>query len=207
MRGTGGRTLATTARAACVTPDEVPGRLSAEAGETLSALAKDVPRDQIILEIGAYLGRSTCYLATGSAAGNSARIMSVDAWDLAGNTSGPHKSPDMYIAPGNFDAYLQHLNECGIRELVTPVQSFSSDAPLPTAPVGLLFIDAAHDYKGVKRDIQRFVPLVRNGVVVFDDYRTHCKGVDKAVNELRRKHPSWDWQRAVSRFMIARKGK
>jgi predicted O-methyltransferase YrrM len=185
---------------------DVPGRLSEAAGEELRALAAKVPADQLIVEIGAYLGRSTCFLAEGSRAGQRAQVASVDAWDLDGNTTGPDANPGMYVEPDNYSRYLTHVEACGVRGLVTPVQAFSSEAEIPDTPIGLLFIDAAHDYEGVKADIRRYVPRVaRGGVVVFDDYKTHCRGVDKAVDRLLRTRRTWPYRRAANRLMIVTK--
>jgi hypothetical protein len=76
-------------------------------------------------------------------------------------------------------------------DAVQPVHALSQDAPLPTQPIGLLWIDGAHDLASVRADVKRFAPLVApGGHVVIDDYRTWHRGVDAVVDGLR-KSPDW----------------
>lgn len=176
-------------------PKDVPGRISEASGEVLQGLAERVPDGQVIVEIGAYLGKSTCYLARGSAEGASVPVVSIDAWDTPGNLHGPNKYPGMYTRPSNYTHYLNHLISCGVSHLVKPVKSMSSSAPVPDDPIGLLWIDAAHNFEGVRGDFNRFAPQVPlGGWVVFDDYTKSCSGVVRFVDRLVEESGNrWDW--------------
>lgn len=189
-------------------PEDVPGRITNEVGDALRRLARDVPANQVIVEIGAYLGKSTCFLGVGSLAGDGARVISIDAWDTPGNTPGPVYAPDMYVRPTNRSHYDRHLKECGVDGVVTTIQDFSWNVDLPSGTsIGLLWVDGAHDYAGVSRDVERFCPLLASGGhVVFDDYRVRCPGVDRKVNELRRDTKTWaSWDLGVKTVAIGRK--
>lgn len=176
-----------------MSPEDVPGRISVEVGGILRFFAKHVPADQLIVEIGAYQGRSTCFLAQGSLLGNQAKVISIDPWDR-GKHLGPNKDKSVsYLDPDNKYKYLKHLHACGVKELVIPVQEFSQKAHLPDNLIGLLWIDGAHDYNSIKADIRRYFPrVVKGGHVIFDDYQAHCKGVDRAVDEIMR-NSNWVW--------------
>lgn len=178
-----------------MTPEDVPGLIPASTGDLLRELAREVPADQVIVELGAYQGRSTCYLATGSAGGNRAQVLSIDPW-TTGTVAGPKGRPVLYLDPATEAAYHKHLAACGVADLVTPLRGFSQQVPLPGQPVGLLWIDGDHSYGAVKADIRRWTPLVAaGGHVVFDDYRRHSRGVDRAVREFARaagKRWTWD---------------
>lgn len=186
-------------------PEDVPGGISLKIGETLRDLAKHVPANQLIVEIGAYQGRSTCFLAQGSLSGNQAKIISIDPWDQ-GTHPGPVKKKNInFLDPDNKYKYLKHLYQCGVQSIVTPIQGFSQKVQIPDIPIGLLWIDGAHDYKSVKLDIKRFCPkVIKGGYVIFDDYRAHCKGVDKAVDEIMHSK-NWAW--TISKPLVIGKKK
>lgn len=186
-----------------MTPDEVPGLISTEIGNRLTELASLVPADQIIIELGAYKGRSTCFLAEGSRRGNGAHVVSIDPWDTPGNTPGPKRKGPIYIDPANKTEQRAHLAACGLDHLVTSIQDYSHSVPLPAQPVGLLWIDGAHDYASVTGDIDRWSPLVvSGGFVAFDDYRAKCPGVTRAVDEMMRYHTWPDWDTSIPSLAV-----
>lgn len=177
-----------------MTPAQVPGLIPTTTGDRLRKLAARVSAGHVIVEIGAYQGRSTCYLATGSAEGNRVPVISIDPWD-SGTLPGPTRRGVYYLVPETEQAYQRHLAACGIAHLVRPVKGSSWDAPLPAEPIGLLWIDGAHDYATVAGDLRRWTPLVSSGgTVVLDDYRAHSRGVDRAVRQFAREQGGrWTW--------------
>ena len=175
-----------------MSPEEVPGLIPVATGRELERLAALVPHGQCVVEIGAFQGRSTCFLASGSAAGARVPVYSIDPWTTPGNPPG---RGGRFVDPANYVAYQRHLRACGVFDLVTTRRAFSWDAPLPREPVGLLWIDGAHDQKSVERDVARFGPLLPSGaVVVFDDYGTFHPGVNKTVATLRRSAAWHSWR-------------
>jgi hypothetical protein len=53
------------------------------------------------------------------------------------------------------------------------------------SPIGLLLVDAFHDYASVARDFRHFEPwLDSNGLVAFHDYASYYPGVRRFVDEL-----------------------
>jgi predicted O-methyltransferase YrrM len=169
-------------------PEDVPGLISEEQGAVLEWLAESVPKQQVIVELGAYLGRSTAFLARGSQAGQGARIISIDPHGLEGSERG---MGDRFAGNHVRTEYLNNLRRTGALPLVTPIRALSKDAPLRTVPIGLLWIDGDHSGKAVHADVRRFAPLVASGGwIVLDDFHTHHKGVDRVVRLLR-KDPRW----------------
>jgi len=169
-----------------IAPKDVEGLITTEAGELLQTLATKVPEGRVIVEIGAFLGRSTCYLAAGARAG--VPIMSIDPHGLAGSERG---RGDRFAGDEVRAKYLANIEGY---DAVRPVRALSSEAPLPKKPIGLLWIDGAHDYPSVSVDVARFAPRVApGGYIVFDDYKTHHKGVNRVVKTLM-DNPRWaDW--------------
>jgi len=164
-------------------PADVPGLISLETGKLLQCLAQDVPAGQCIVEIGAYLGRSTCFLASG--ARDDVNIISIDPHGLAGSERGRGGR----FAGNHVRAkYLENVR--GYANLLT-MRLLSKDAPLPHSPIGLLWIDGAHDLVSVNSDVRRFAPLVASGgYIVIDDFKTWHPGVDTVVKAMM-SQPQW----------------
>jgi len=63
-------------------------------GETLAKLASIILSDQAIVEIGSYMGKSTCYLASGT---TGAMVYAIDLWEK-GNYQKRYKNPKTFLA-------------------------------------------------------------------------------------------------------------
>lgn len=151
-------------------PSDVEGWLLREEGEALRKLA----RGKMVLEIGSYCGRSTICLAQ-----EAMGVVSVD----------PH---DGRATPKPKDTYgemQENLSRHGVVDRVRIVRSSSEDlASEPTHPFDLVFIDGAHDYSSVKRDIEVAIRhLKADGLIAFHDFREypaqHDGGWDPGVTE------------------------
>jgi len=158
------------------------GITSHEAGQILSELAKRVPEDQCIVEIGVYTGRSLLYLAEGALAGNGCDVWGVDPWDL------PRPSKPKYKDSKTYEYAMNAIAMSPAAHLIKTIKSYGTiiaenwDGP----DVGLLYIDADHRYQPVLDDFYSWQPHFAEGAVIcFDDYdRATFPGVVKAVNEL-----------------------
>lgn len=190
-----------------MTPDEVPGLIPETTGNLLRDLAREVPANRVIVELGAYKGRSTCYLGYGSSLGHGAQVVSVDPWEM-GTFAGPKGRDVHFTDADNRAEQARHLKACGVDHLVTVVHGLSQQVPLPQQPIGLLWVDGDHEYEAVKADITRWTPLVATGGhVVFDDYKLHCRGVDKAVREFARSTAGkrWEWDTSLKPLAVGRR--
>lgn len=162
--------------------DRLAGLITPDVGAYLYALAREVPAELAIVELGSYKGASTAYLAAGARAGHGPPVYAVDAW--APGVTGTRWSP---IAPyAEFEAQLISV---GLREHVTPIQGLTAEVAGRYAPaplVGLLFVDADHSETGVLADVRAWAPhLAPDATVVLDDYRTpRNPGVERALDKL-----------------------
>jgi predicted O-methyltransferase YrrM len=157
----------------------------------LYRLATEAPPDATAIEIGSWIGHSTCILGVGLR-GAKARIVAIDAFSalsaLPDETSYYRKFLKGVSATSSqralFDAHLAHFK---LQEKVTAIPADSAGAiaklPADLPPADLLFIDGGHTLDVVRQDIRLYVPLVRSGgVVVFHDFSSTC-GVPQAVWE------------------------
>lgn len=164
-------------------PSDLAGLLNPGIGEALYDLARDVPADHAIVEIGSFRGKSTAFLAAGSRDGHGAHVHAVDPWDLDGNPYGKHG----YSAPEVRTDFERQLRACRLWSRVTPHRGFSTDVARDwTKPVGLLFIDGDHSEAAVRADFEAWSPhLAPGAVVAFDDYATpRNPGVKSVVDSL-----------------------
>ena len=156
---------------------EVHGQILPEEGLLLAELAAKVPSEQIIVEIGAYKGKSSCYLAAGAKAGGGALVYAVDLWDRA-------PWPE-YADPEVCIAWAANVGNLGLVGRVVAVQADTEVAAREIdGEVGLLFVDSDHSYEGVCRDIGAWAPRVTpDGVMAFHDANTEHWGVAKAIRD------------------------
>lgn len=129
-----------------------------------------------ILELGSYMGRSTAYLLElANKSGKNLNIIAVDHF----KGSAEHQKIDYFPV---FKSNMDQL-EFPYPYTVLTLDSVEVAATFEDLSLDVIMIDASHDYDNVKRDIQAWLPkLKEGGVFAGDDY--DWPGVSKAVNEL-----------------------
>lgn len=154
---------------------DVRGWLSISEGLYLWNLARSIGGDSQIVEIGSFHGRSTICLASGSLNGKNARVYSID----------PHMGIECY---GNNDSLNSLEENVNSRKLNSNVEFFvdtslSASKKWSDQKIGLLFIDALHDYENVKTDFLSWSRYLSDGsFVIFHD--SVQPGVNKLILEI-----------------------
>lgn len=146
---------------------DVPSAVTEAEARALCGLAEG----QRVLEAGAQFGRSTIAFASVAAMVHSVDWHRGDAW--AGELG------------DTLPAFLANLERHGVRDrVVVHVGRFEDVAPaLRDRWFGLVFLDGAHGYEDVRRDVVLFAPkAAAGGYVAFHDFARH-EGVTKAVTE------------------------
>lgn len=143
-----------------------------------------------VAEVGVWFGRSVIYLAQAcKRAGKRVKIYAVDTF----------KGEDPTIVArhgGSIKAsFLANVKRCGVEDMIEVVESDSAAAPA-IVPDGLafVFIDAAHDYESVKRDLAAWIPKVKPGGMIAGHDSQH-EPVMRAVIEAlpNAKQAGWIW--------------
>ncbi len=134
--------------------DRIGGWLTPGESDLLFEKARACPAGTVIVEIGSYKGRSTIRLAEGSRAGAGVPVYAID----------PH-------VQGSKQAFFENIERAGVADLVVPVVARSDDAVRDWKhPIGLLFIDGAHELPFVERDFTAWFPhVIEGGVVALHD--------------------------------------
>ena len=180
----------------------IHGLVKAEEGMRLNELASQVT-EGVIVEIGSFKGMSTCYLAVDA----KVPVYAIDVWD-SGIVYGPIRT-EVYNKPETFAAFRENIKALGLS--VNYIKGRSSEiAKVWTLPIGMLFIDGCHAYRGVKADVVNYARyVIPGGFIAFHDYRgegPRTPGVKQVVDELKRL-PDWiDWQQTRT-VMTARRAK
>ena len=94
------------------------------------------------------------------------------------------------------DAYLAHLTEAGVADLVTPVQGYGAEiaALYEGPPVGLLWHDAEHTVEAVAKDLRAWLPHMADGsVIVLHDAGNPNFGVADGAKRVLAHRKGWDW--------------
>ena len=143
----------------------IDGWLTPKEARLLYTLGRACTGRGVIVEIGAWKGRSTVCLARGARDGRRPRLFAVD----------PHTgSPEHRAAWGAVDTareFARNLARAGVGDVVVPlVQTSEEAARTLLEPVELIFIDGAHEYEAVERDFELWFPkVVTGGVMAFHD--------------------------------------
>ena len=141
----------------------------------LYELATAVPPNGAVLEIGSYLGASSCYLAAGLAE-RGGRLFCVDTWR---NETMPDGERDTFA---EFTANVRP-----VADRITTIRKRSEDlatADVPV-PIHLAFIDGDHDYDAVRCDFEIVARMIApRGVIAFHDFGDpQFPGVTRVVGE------------------------
>lgn len=145
-------------------PAEISGWLSPAEGKALAEFA----RGKRVLEIGSYCGLSTVCMAR-----TAEHVTAVDYFDGRA-TPAPYNT---------FDNFKANIARYGLTDKVTACHP---DAELPLPEYDRAFIDGAHDYEYVAKDIERTLAvLTDDGLIAFHDYKHPSHpGIELAISEL-----------------------
>lgn len=142
----------------------------------LYELAQTLQNNSNVVEIGSYLGASTCCIANGLINKNS-KFYCIDTWE---NDAMSEEKKDTY------EEFTNNIKQ--FKNIVYPIRGYSYEVAnqiqnLTNSKIDLLFIDGDHSYEGVKKDWDLYSPMLHPGsLVIFHDIGW-AKGVKKVIKE------------------------
>ncbi len=144
------------------------------------SIVEKFPTNSHFVEIGTWKGMSAAYMAVEIInSGKQIKFDCVDTWDFV--PSQTEISEEMY--EGLYETFLKNIEP--VKQQINPIKALSWDGAnyYTDQSLDFIFIDAAHDYESVKKDINAWFPkLKKDGIIAGHDY-TWCEDVQKAVNE------------------------
>ena len=142
--------------------------------------------NEFAVEIGAYLGRTTVFMAKVlGRLGKVVSILSIDPFERF--------QPNSLNPQGDYFAYVANIVANHVENVCLPLAAFSFHAADVIADnVGVLVIDGDHSYSSASKDLRLFAPKVRPGGFIFiDDYGSAYPGVVQAVDEFLAENPNF----------------
>jgi predicted O-methyltransferase YrrM len=172
--------------------DGIEGWLSVDQAERLWNAARPLQPGARLVEIGSFRGRSAVILAT--AAGPGTTLVAIDPH--AGNDRGDLRgegATQEEEAEIDHKAFIANLETANVRDRVEHIRKFSHDAlDDVSAPIDLLYVDGAHQYRPAVTDIRTFGAKVAPGgtMLIHDSFSS--VGVTLAI--LTDLVPSGTWR-------------
>ena len=147
-----------------------PGYLSILEGLKLQELAKN----KIVLEIGAFKGKSTVCMAE-----TASHVYTIDPFNAM------EDGQTIALSITTFNIFLRNI--APFNHKITYFIGYSYDIiPKMDISVHFIFVDGAHDYLNVNRDISLLSRFFMPGTIIafHDYYENKFPGVKKAVDEV-----------------------
>ena len=139
----------------------------------LYTLALACPVGADVLEIGSYLGASTCYIAAGLSHGDG-HLFCVDTWQN-------ETMPD-----GIRDTFTEFQENTAVfKDMLTLLRKRSDEIASNDIPAALhlVFIDGDHSYDACRHDFHMVTPwLSEDGTIAFHDSNNYS-GVSRVIGE------------------------
>ena len=147
-------------------------------------VADGVPEGATVVEIGSWFGQSMAFLAQRlKARGWEGRLFAVDSF--AGEINQPAHEAIVAAHGGSIRAkFDENMRECGVDDMVRVIQGDSAASALmfEDGSCDFVFLDAAHEYDAVLRDLLAWIPKIKPGGIMAGHDYPHG-GVHQAVLE------------------------
>jgi len=145
-----------------------------------SSVVQRFPSGSHFVEVGTWKGKSACYMAVEIINSNkNIRFDCVDNWEYReSQTDIPLSSFDNL-----YEIFLKNIEP--VKNIINPVRELSWDAArfYDDKSLDFIFIDAAHDYESVKKDLEAWLPKIKDsGIIAGHDIHHHP--IKQAVNEI-----------------------
>src|SRR3954468_22443750 len=157
----------------------------------LFQLASDLPPGAQVIEVGSWMGASTCFIA-GGLKGGSAKIFAVDNFQglsTCGEDAAWYNSHFKKLGmKSTLEIFRENFAALGFSPRAEPVVSDSLAAAQTLdgrrGMIDFIFIDGDHSYEACKADIEAWTTYVkRGGVIAFHDFGSRADGVTRAIFE------------------------
>lgn len=159
------------ARQNLVLIDKIPTHLTSEEKFKLYQLASF--NSGVAVEVGSYLGASSCFIALGCLENLRGTLFCVDTWQNDAMSEG---------GKDTFQTFLE--NTKSFEGIIRPQRGRSIEvAACWNLPIDFLFIDGDHSYEGVRADVEAWFPKLNSGaLVVLHDFGW-SEGVRRVIRE------------------------
>jgi len=152
----------------------VPTHATIDELNMLFDVAKNIPREEGLLEIGSHLGATMICFGAATRKNNN-QLYAVDTWK---NETMPEGIKD------TFEKFKKNCNHLG--ERLKPIRMNSKKLNKKTikSKIGLIFIDGNHTYKYFSKDLSYALEKISpKGTIICHDFCKEHPGVLKKISE------------------------
>ena len=136
------------------------------------------------VEIGAWLGKSTSFMAVEIINSNKKiKFDVIDTWE--GSSNEINSTHSIVNTKNIYEIFLSNVND--VLPYINPIKMTSEEASkiYKNESLDFIFIDANHQYEFVLNDIKSWYPKLKiGGYIGGHDYKCGWEGVDKSVTEF-----------------------
>ncbi len=140
------------------------------------AMAAQFEDGDVVAEVGVWLGRSIIFLAqTLKDMGKRVKLYAVDTFK---GEVGTVEHERVVAAHGGSirAAFEANIKRCGVEDMIEIIEGDSAESAtqIEDASLTFCFIDAAHDYESVRKDLEAWTPKIqRGGIIAGHDAEWH----------------------------------
>lgn len=149
----------------------IEGWLLESQGRALFDAANHLPEGTVAVEIGSHRGKSATIIAMGLPEGG--RLTAVDPFD----------DPRWGGGPESLEKFQSNVRTAGVEDRIDLFRGLSAEASASWAgpPVGLLWVDGAHDRASTLADIDGWMPHMARGGRMYIHDAFSAVGTTRAV--------------------------
>ena len=148
-----------------------------------SYVVNKFPSGSHFIEVGVWKGMSASYMAVEIInSGKKIKFDCVDNWEFIENLQSDISQES--FSENIYDTFLKNINP--VQHIITPIKELSWDGAkhYEDNSLDFVFIDAAHDYESVKKDINAWFPKIKKGGIISGHDYDWSDDVKKAVDEF-----------------------
>lgn len=161
---------------------KIDGWFDTQSEQVCAEMVLKYPDGSHFVEVGAYMGRSTCYIGQ-----EIIRKEKKIKFDVIDHFKGSPEHQEFLKDKSLYDIFIENMKKAEILDSINVIQKDSNEAvkDYENNSLDFIYIDADHSYEAVKNDINIWIPKIKtNGTLVGDDYVGVHPGVIKAVDEV-----------------------
>ena len=152
----------------------IPGWRAGEEAKALAIAAYNLGPDPTIVEVGAYMGRSTVLMAGARRLRGGGQVHCVDPFDCSGDEFSVPFYLDGLVKSGDTsleDVFRANIKRFSLESIVGIHKGTSREIAAGwRIPIDLLLLDADHSPEGARGVFENWAPfLKRSGIVVLDN--------------------------------------
>ena len=188
---------------------EIEGWLSENEAVGLYSIARQLPYNAVVVEIGSWQGKSTYCISKGLKSG---KVYAIDPFNKdAGTDEGTQKDYDsIYIENTLLENFKKNMIQFGVSDKIIIKQGYSYNFSEDFETINFLFIDGDHSIKGCKTDFELYAQKIKpKGFIAFHDYYPDRPelGPTYVIKEIINKSNDFSFYHIYDSLWVGRKNK